>query len=252
MIGSVSTRFGLPTRVQYAGEVQADSAWRPHGQQASQHARGITDRHVPPTAQTEAGATERGVSPEERRSAPPPGEPRKDGANGEAQSADELSADELSADDQKEVQRLQKRDAEVRQHEQAHAAAGGAHAGAPKYEYETGPDGKRYAVGGEVPIDVSPVQGDPGATIQKMQQVLRAALAPAQPSGPDRNIAAGARAKLARAQAEMRKESSPEESEDGGAGMRAASAYAKAGAADVPTSTIQTMACESCGGAHSP
>ncbi|MEQ9335590.1 MAG: putative metalloprotease CJM1_0395 family protein, partial [Miltoncostaeaceae bacterium] len=30
-----------------------------------------------------------------------------------------------------------------------HAAAGGQYAGAPSFTYQTGPDGKRYAVGGE-------------------------------------------------------------------------------------------------------
>ena len=44
-------------------------------------------------------------------------------------------------------------DREERQHEQAHLSAAGGHArGGPSYQYETGPDGKRYAVGGEVSI----------------------------------------------------------------------------------------------------
>lgn len=54
-----------------------------------------------------------------------------------------------------EVARLRQRDAAVRRHEQAHAAAGGPHAGAPSYEYTQGPDGRQYATGGEVPIDAS-------------------------------------------------------------------------------------------------
>ena len=78
----------------------------------------------------------------------------------------------------------------VRAHEQAHKAAAGAHAkGGPTYEYQSGPDGKRYAVGGEVQIDTSPVPNDPQATIQKMQQVQRAANAPAEPSSQDRRVA---------------------------------------------------------------
>ncbi|MCH8129990.1 MAG: hypothetical protein IIC70_08840, partial [Acidobacteria bacterium] len=59
------------------------------------------------------------------------------------------------------------------------AAAGSNASGGPTFEFTTGPDGKRYAVGGEVQIDTSAVDGDPQATIQKMQQVRRAALAPA-------------------------------------------------------------------------
>jgi hypothetical protein len=58
-------------------------------------------------------------------------------------------------------------------------------------------------VAGEVPIDVSPVAGDPRATIDKMQQVRAAALAPAEPSGADRRIAAEAQQTLAQAQAEL-------------------------------------------------
>ena len=48
--------------------------------------------------------------------------------------------------------------------------------GATSYEYETGPDGARYAVAGEVSMDLSPVAGDPSATLAKMQIVQRAAL----------------------------------------------------------------------------
>jgi len=46
-------------------------------------------------------------------------------------------------------------------------------------------------VGGEVQIDTSPA-GSPEATIRKMQQIRRAALAPSQPSGTDRAVAAQA------------------------------------------------------------
>lgn len=105
--------------------------------------------------------------------------------------------------EQQKLAELKKRDAEVRAHEQAHAAVGGSLAGAPSYQYERGPDGQQYAVGGEVPIDVSPVAGDPRATIDKMQQVRAAALAPAEPSGADRRIAAEAQQTLSQAQAEL-------------------------------------------------
>ena len=54
-----------------------------------------------------------------------------------------------------------------------------------------GPDGKMYAVGGEVKIDTSR-ENDPEATIRKMQQVRRAALAPTPPSATDRSVAAQA------------------------------------------------------------
>lgn len=124
----------------------------------------------------------------------------------------------LSEEDQREVEALKARDREVRAHEQAHQAAGGVHAGAASYSYQRGPDGRSYAVGGEVPIDASEVRGDPEATIEKMQQVKKAALAPAEPSGQDRKVAALADAKIAQARAEMRRGEAGGEGEDGPAG----------------------------------
>ena len=98
----------------------------------------------------------------------------------------------LSDQERQEVDKLKNRDAEVRSHEQAHKAAGGDLAGSISFKFKRGPDGQQYAVGGEVPIDVSPVDGDPQATITKIQRVRRAALAPANPSSQDRSVAAEA------------------------------------------------------------
>ncbi|NOQ47505.1 MAG: catalase, partial [Desulfobulbaceae bacterium] len=100
---------------------------------------------------------------------------------------------------------LKQRDREVRAHEQAHLANAGQYAGGPSYSYQQGPDGKRYAVGGEVPIDVSKKR-TPEQTIQKMRTVRRAALAPANPSSADRSIAASASRKEAEARRELQNE----------------------------------------------
>ena len=118
----------------------------------------------------------------------------------------------LTDQEEKEVDDLQERDREVRAHELAHVMAGGSlvRRGAT-YQYTTGPDGKRYAVGGEVSIDVSPVEDDPSATIAKMEQVKRAALAPAEPSSQDRAVAATAAQNEAEARQELLKESMEEE-----------------------------------------
>ncbi|MDP3815501.1 putative metalloprotease CJM1_0395 family protein [Pseudomonas sp.] len=105
--------------------------------------------------------------------------------------------------EQLEIAKLSKRDQEVRAHEQAHAAVGGRYAGAPSYTFSHGPDGKRYAVGGEVSIDSGPVPNDPEATLRKMEIVLRAALAPAEPSAQDLRIAAQAQVQIAAASAEL-------------------------------------------------
>ncbi|WP_394201871.1 putative metalloprotease CJM1_0395 family protein [Shewanella waksmanii] len=102
-----------------------------------------------------------------------------------------------------ELDALAKRDAEVRAHEQAHAAVGGQYAGAPSYSYEQGSDGKRYAVDGEVQIDVSPIANDPQATVNKMQKVYAAAMAPVQPSMADIQVANEAMRTMNQAKAEL-------------------------------------------------
>jgi hypothetical protein len=102
-----------------------------------------------------------------------------------------------------EIARLQTTDRAVRAHEAAHVAAGGSYVqGAASFSYQSGPDGKRYAVGGEVSIDVS-AERTPEATIQKMEIVRAAALAPADPSATDRAVAASATQAAAAARAEM-------------------------------------------------
>ncbi|MCZ6820198.1 MAG: putative metalloprotease CJM1_0395 family protein [Calditrichaeota bacterium] len=112
--------------------------------------------------------------------------------------------DDLTAEEQKKVKELKKRDAEVRRHEQAHKAAAGQYAkGGPKFEFETGPDGRQYAVGGEVSIDTSEVANDPEATIRKAEAIKRAALAPKDPSSQDRRVAAEASRMEAKARQEL-------------------------------------------------
>lgn len=117
----------------------------------------------------------------------------------------------LSQEARDQIQELQKTDMQVRQHEQAHKTAGGPYAGNIRLEYTTGPDGRRYATAGEVPIDVSPVRGDPEATITKMEVVKRAALAPAEPSPQDRAVASQADATKAQAQSELRSNNNTED-----------------------------------------
>ena len=113
------------------------------------------------------------------------------------------------------INELKRTDREVRAHEAAHVAAGGQYVqGGASFEYKTGPDGKRYAVGGEVQIDTSEVPDDPQATIEKMEVVKRAALAPKNPSSQDRSVAAAANRAQAQARVELQTEKS-EESEDG-------------------------------------
>ena len=118
---------------------------------------------------------------------------------------------ELSEEERRILNELRTRDAEVRAHEQAHLSAAGPYAnGAPKFEFQTGPDGKQYAVGGEVSIDTSPVPGNPEATARKAQTVKRAALAPRDPSGQDLAVAAQA----AQLEVQARQEAKAEKAEE--------------------------------------
>ena len=135
---------------------------------------------------------------------------------------------QLSVEAQREVTELRAADREVRAHEQAHLAAAGPYArGGASFTYRTGPDGRQYAVAGEVSIDASPVSGDPEATIRKAQVVRAAAMAPANPSAQDRSVAAAAAKMEAQAQRELRQkqteekegESSGEEPESSHPGM---------------------------------
>jgi len=113
----------------------------------------------------------------------------------------------LNDEQTKQLEKLKQRDREVHTHEQAHKNTAGPYArGGAQFDYQQGPDGKRYAVGGHVNIDTSPVRGDPQATIQKMQVVRRAALAPADPSSQDRQVAAQASQTIAQAQQELRQQ----------------------------------------------
>lgn len=114
-----------------------------------------------------------------------------------------------------QIRNLKNRDREVRQHERAHAsaAAGVAHS-APSYTYTRGPDGQLYAIGGEVQIDTAPVAGDAQATLTKAKQIQRAALAPVEPSAPDRAVAAKAAAMAAAARAELQQERTADTADD--------------------------------------
>ena len=96
----------------------------------------------------------------------------------------------VSGQESGELREMKERDREVRAHEQAHHRAAGRHAkSGPKYDYQVGPNGRLYAVGGHVDVDVSRVPGDPEATIRKMETIRKAALAPEEPSQKDREVA---------------------------------------------------------------
>ncbi len=135
----------------------------------------------------------------------PPGGGGVDGGQEEEASFADRRPDgtPLSDAELREVALLKKIDAKVRAHELAHLAAAGAYArGGASFQYKRGPDGRNYAVGGEVPIDTSK-EASPEETIAKMRQVRAAALAPADPSPQDLKVAASATAAIGEAQKEL-------------------------------------------------
>lgn len=120
--------------------------------------------------------------------------------SGQSGDTDKLQRDIAQAGDSREKQdpqvqaqilALKAIEEKVKAHEAAHKSAGGTITGPVSYSYTRGPDGKNYITGGEVPISVSPGK-TPQETISRMQQVIRAALAPADPSPQDRAVAAQA------------------------------------------------------------
>ncbi len=96
---------------------------------------------------------------------------------------------ELTPEQEQVVAKFKLRDAEVKTHEQAHiGAASGINASAPTFDYQTGPDGKQYAVGGEVSISFSQSE-NPAENLAKAEAMRAAALAPAEPSNQDLSVA---------------------------------------------------------------
>ena len=131
--------------------------------------------------------------------------------NATQKSLDKLK-EQLTPNEQAQVAKLQQRDAEVRAHEAAHMSSGVASGGA-SFTYQEGPDGKQYAIGGEVPIDLSGGASTPEDKIAHARKVRAAALAPANPSGADMQIAATATMLELKAMVELRQEKAKEQTE---------------------------------------
>jgi len=113
---------------------------------------------------------------------------------------------ELSEEELRMVEELKKIDKRVHTHEQAHLSAAGGYArGGAHYDYVRGPDGNKYANSGHVNLDTSR-EKTPEATIRKANIIQKAALAPADPSPADKQIAANAAKMAVDAQQELAEE----------------------------------------------
>jgi SprA-related family len=212
MIGAISS---IAAPFPYAGTVFPASGAQSQTAGAPQPSTGVTTPQdtvtisgQQPTAGTTANTASQGTQP--GQTAGTSGTSGTSNTSGQTGSKDSGSAAQpkgadgsnLTPDQLAEVAKLKQTDRHVRQHEAAHQAAGGSLAGAATFTYITGPDGQRYAVGGEVPISIpSASSSNPQQTIQELQQVVRSALAPSDPSSQDQAVAAQAEAEMAQAEA---------------------------------------------------
>ncbi|MEN1679984.1 MAG: putative metalloprotease CJM1_0395 family protein [Planctomycetota bacterium] len=210
----LSLTSSIPLPVSAGGGLRADSGSQTSGTQAAGTRQPIDTVDFSPEAleaasQLEAeSAVGRDASETEPSDAESPDEASSESAAAEEENENTAAprgadGEPLSDAEVEQVRELQARDLEVRQHEQAHVAAGGAYVtSGPNYQYQQGPDGKRYAVGGDVGIDVS-AEDTPEKTIAKAQVVRQAALAPAEPSAQDLRVASQASQLEQKARAEL-------------------------------------------------
>ena len=83
------------------------------------------------------------------------------------------------------LEKFKNKDSQVKVHEQSHA---GLAVSGISYNYQQGPDGKMYAVGGSVRLDTS-MPNDPQAAQNKLDKLQKAAVSSSDPSAADLSIA---------------------------------------------------------------
>ena len=117
-------------------------------------------------------------------------------------------AEDFSTEEQQELRDLERRDLQVRTRDMAFIAAAGGAAGSYSLQYETGPDGRRYAVGADIKLDTSE-----GATPEQTLAKARALRAATMGARADSSNDASAAAKAVRMEAEARAEIARERGE---------------------------------------
>jgi len=158
---------------------------------------------VDPTAGQPDGTAKGGASAEAGGQVDPENEQQQKLTPKDPHGSKNVNGDVLNSSERELLKQLQQVDQKVHTHEMAHLTAAGGYAkSGASYTYKRGPDGKNYAVGGEVQIDTSP-EATPEATMAKMRIVRQAALAPADPSGQDQRVAAQASLRIAQAAQEL-------------------------------------------------
>jgi len=174
----------------------------------------------PPKAQVENAAVQLGIQPSKNMATEfrpyGPEKPRQNSLSPspstpgqrDMQSARTGEKEKEDPQVQQVIAQLKATEEKVKAHEAAHKS-GGAATGPISYSYTRGPDGRNYITGGEVPITISS-GSTPQETISRMQQVIQAALAPADPSPQDRAVAAQAAAMQQAARQEQAVSSQPD------------------------------------------
>ncbi len=99
-----------------------------------------------------------------------------------------LGAEKYDENDyQRVLNKFKNKDSEIRTHEQTHAS-NAATTSAINYNYQIGPDGKLYAMGGSVRFDTS-IPNDPQSAKIKLEQLKDASSSVSSMSGADSSIA---------------------------------------------------------------
>jgi len=118
---------------------------------------------------------------------------------------------ELTLREQLEVKRLEQVERSVHEHERSHLrAARDLAISSPSFDYQRGPDGKEYAVGGEVNVSADFDFADAQGTIEKALKIRQAALAPNDPSPKDRRAATEAKIVESKAYRKLNREEAQE------------------------------------------
>ncbi len=81
---------------------------------------------------------------------------------------------QLTEEEKREIEKIRKNGRNVRRRELVYRAVVGNHVrGAASFQYDTGPDGIKYATDGHTSIDTRPVINNPEASIRKAQAIKR-------------------------------------------------------------------------------
>ena len=120
-------------------------------------------------------ASSRDVTPSSRHRTPEPGRESSDAATGaKSDASGRLQQDTV------DIQKLDQPGTDIGRYERSHlAVAGMAIRGGPHHEYRLGSDGRVYALGGEVSLDLNTGTGNSQKSLAKMEQGRRAELVPA-------------------------------------------------------------------------